>query len=137
MTKSIWINLPVRDVARSRRFFEAIGFRPNPDQPASEAMASMLIGDNDLVLMLFPESTFEGFTGLPVSDTGQTSEVLFSLDAQSRDEVDAMARKVTAAGGTVFGEPAEKDGWMYGAGFTDPDGHRWNILYMDLEKIEK
>lgn len=137
MTKSIWINLPVQDIDRSRRFFEAIGFRVNPAQPASDAMASMLIGDKDVVLMLFPESTFRGFTGLSVPDTREASEVLFSIDAQSRDEVDAMARKVTEAGGAVYGEPAEKDGWMYGAGFTDPDGHRWNILHMDLEKIEK
>jgi predicted lactoylglutathione lyase len=62
---------------------------------------------------------------------------LFSFDAESREEVDEMAKKVKAAGGTLYAEPAENQGWMYGFAFVDPDGHRWNMLYMDMSKMPK
>jgi predicted lactoylglutathione lyase len=57
------------------------------------------------------------------------------VDAQSREEVDQMAEIVREAGGNIFAEPAESDGWMYAFGFADPDGHRWGVLYMDKEKM--
>ena len=61
--------------------------------------------------------------------------MMISFDAESREEVDEMARKVFEAGGNIFGEPAEIQGWMYGFAFTDLDGHRWNQLYMDFSKM--
>lgn len=70
-------------------------------------------------------------------DTQKSSEVLISIDAQSKGEVDEFAAKVREAGGNVFAEPAENQGWMYGCGFADLDGHRWNVLYMDLTKLPK
>jgi predicted lactoylglutathione lyase len=85
--------------------------------------------------MLFPESTFRGFTGNAVADSGQGTEVLFSLGANSRDEVDDLALKAERAGGTIFSKPGEQGGWLYGCGFADPDGHRWNALYMDMSKM--
>lgn len=85
--------------------------------------------------MLFPESVFLGFTGNAVADSWQDTEVLFSLGANSKDEVDEFAMKAERAGGTVFSKPVEKAGWMYGCGFADLDGHRWNALYMDRSKI--
>nr|WP_311288024.1 hypothetical protein [Paenibacillus sp. MER 78] len=60
---------------------------------------------------------------------------MFSIDAASPEEVDEMVRKAVNAGGTVYGEPGYKDGWMYGAGFADLDGHRWNVLYMEMDKM--
>lgn len=60
---------------------------------------------------------------------------MFSIDAASPEEVDEMVRKAVNAGGTVYGEPGYKDGWMYSAGFADLDGHRWNLLYMDMDKM--
>lgn len=87
--------------------------------------------------MLFTAPVFSGFTGHPVSDTGQGTEVLLSIDAESREEVDALAQKAREAGGTVFHEPAETQGWMYGCGFTDLDGHRWNVLFMDMANMPK
>jgi hypothetical protein len=85
--------------------------------------------------MLFPEAAFKGFAQNDVADPARGTEVLFSIDAESREAVDAMARKVAAAGGTVFGGPKEAEGWMYGVGFADLDGHRWSILYMDAGKM--
>ncbi|HEY0029285.1 MAG TPA: VOC family protein, partial [Bacteroidia bacterium] len=87
--------------------------------------------------MLFAEAIFKGFTRAGIADTKQGSEVLFSFDAESREEVDEMAKRVEAAGGTIFGKPSDVQGWMYGCGFTDPDGHRWNVLHMDMSKMPK
>lgn len=137
MTKEIWINLPVKDVNKSREFYKKLGFRPNPRHPESDDMASLLIGDDDVVLMLFPEAAFREFSSHAIADTDKAVEVLFSIDAESPEEVDEMAKKAEAAGGTVYGEPGEKDGWMYGAGFIDLDGHRWSVLHMDMNKMPK
>ncbi|TDH28939.1 extradiol dioxygenase [Segetibacter sp. 3557_3] len=135
MTKQIWINLPVKDIARSKAFFTAIGFKLNERYGNSDQSASFLVGDKQVVVMLFTEDTFSSFTGNELVNTSEGSEVLFSLDAESRDEVEEMATKAEDAGGTVFGLPQERQGWMYGCGFADPDGHRWNVLYMDMSKM--
>lgn len=135
MTKQLWINLPVKDVNKSRDFFTKIGFKINPHYGNSDNSASLFVGEKNLVLMLFSEANFKGFTRHEVSDTKQGTEVLFSLDAESKEEVDEMAKKAENAGGDIFGKPEEVQGWMYGCGFTDLDGHRWNVLYMDMNKM--
>jgi len=60
---------------------------------------------------------------------------LFSIGAENREEVDEMAEKVVKAGGTIYAEAEDNDSWMYGCGFADLDGHRWNVLYMDMSKM--
>ena len=134
MPREFWINLPVKDVGRSRAFFEKIGFAFNEARSSAE-MACMVIGEKGVVVMLFPEAAFKGFAHNDVADPGRGTEVLFSIDAETRDAVDVMAREADAAGGAVFSAPREAEGWMYGAGFADPDGHRWSILYMDQGKM--
>jgi predicted lactoylglutathione lyase len=134
MVKQIWLNLPVKDVSKSAAFFKELGFAPTP-YGNSETSAGIMIGDNNFVVMLFKEQVFKSFIESTVADTAVATELLISIDAQSREEVDAWPQKVTAAGGSVFRQPAESQGWMYGCGFTDPDGHRWNVLYMDMEKM--
>lgn len=134
MTKEIWLNLPVKDVQKSKQFFTQIGFSLNPRFGDNDQQASLLIGEKQFAVMLFPESTFQQFTENDIADTAAGTEVLISIDAQSREEVDALLDKVVHAGGTVFGKPRDQ-GWMYGAGFSDLDGHRWNVLYMDSSKM--
>jgi uncharacterized protein len=134
MTKEIWLNLPVKDVAASRKFFSAIGFIFNEKHATPDSVA-MLVGSKNFVVMLFQEETFKGFTRHNLADTKQGSEVLMSIEVETREEVDDMAAKAAAAGGIIFGKPTESQGWMYGCAFTDPDGHRWNILYMDHKKM--
>ena len=95
----------------------------------------MLVGEGNFVVMLFGESMFQHFIQHQITDTKQSSEFLISIDAESREEVDAIAQSAKDAGGTVFAEPAENQGWMYGCGFADLDGHRWNVLYMDFSKM--
>lgn len=137
MTKEIWINLPVKNVEKSKAFFAALGFEFNKNFGNSATSACLLIGSKNVIVMLFEEPAFKSFIQHDVTDTAKSSEVLFSIDAESREEVDEMVKKVAAAGGTVFATPGEKAGWMYGCGFCDLDGHRWNMLYMDMSKMPK
>lgn len=132
MTKELWVNLPVKNIQKSKKFFTKIGFSFNEDRE-SETMAAMMVGEKKVPVMLFEESTFQNVIQHNVTDTEKSSETMLSFDAESREEVDELAGKVQEAGGNVFSGPAEMQGWMYGCAFTDPDGHRWNVLYMDTE----
>ncbi|MFX0555641.1 VOC family protein [Maribacter sp. CXY002] len=135
--KSIWLNLPVKDIKASKSFFKQIGFKENPMHAKADHLGSFLVGEHNFVLMLFPEHAFQHFAQAEISDTSKGSEVLINIDAQSRSEVDELAIKVKEAGGRIFAEPAEVDGWMYVMGFIDLDGHRWSMLYMELDKMPK
>ncbi len=135
MTKELWINLPVKNVKAAREFYAKIGFTLNIRFPETEQSSSVFAGEKNIVIMLFENSMFKGFSRNAITDTQQSTEVLFSIDAESKEEVDELARKVKAAGGTVYGEPGESQGWMYGCGFTDLDGHRWSVLHMDFSKM--
>lgn len=134
MTKQIWLNLPVKDVAKAKDFFWKIGFSFN-EQHDTPSSTCMVVGEGHFVIMLFEEMLFSSFSKNSITDTNSSSEVLISIDAESREEVDELAEKVKEAGGTIFAPPAESQGWMYGCGFADLDGHRWNVLFMDFSKL--
>lgn len=136
MTKQFWFNLPVKDVAKSKAFFTALGFTLN-EHMGDPNSACFLIGEQNAVMMLFPEAQMENFMMTRISDTSAGSEMLLSIDAESREEVERLAKAAAENGGTVFGPPMEIQGWMYGCGFCDPDGHRWNVLFMDMGKMPK
>jgi predicted lactoylglutathione lyase len=135
MAKQFWINLPVKDVNKSKEFFSKLGFTFNTGQGNGPNSACMLLGDQNVVCMLFDEPTFKGFTNNEITSTGQSTEVLLSIDAQSKEEVDEMVQKAVAAGGSSKHVPKEMEGFMYGCVFADLDGHRWNVLYMDMSKM--
>lgn len=137
MTKEFWINLPVKDIGRSKDFFTKLGFSFKPLPGNRDDSACLILGSKNIQVMLFEEDDFRSFSGTEVTDTLKSTEVLFSIDAENIDEVNRLASKVKKAGGNVFAEPGEKDGWMYGFGFSDPDGHRWSVLYMDMSKAQK
>ncbi len=137
MVKQIWLNLPVKDVAKSKEFFTKLGFSFNDNFGGGPDSACLLVGSGNFVVMLFSEQIFKSFTQHPITDTVQSSEVLISIDAESREEVDELAKKAEAAGGIIFGKPGEAQGWLYGCGFSDLDGHRWNVLFMDYSKLPK
>lgn len=134
MKKQFWLNLPVKDVNRSREFFDKIGFQFNPDYEKNDNSACLLLGDQRVVVMLFQEKTFRGFTGRELSDSRNHSEVLLSVDAASKQEVDDLVNRAVEAGGNSAHKPYEMQGPLYGAVFSDPDGHMWNVLYMDIPK---
>jgi predicted lactoylglutathione lyase len=134
MTKEIWINLPVKDVKKSKEFFSQIGWTLNPKQ-TNEKMACFEVGTKKITILFFDQETLKEFAKNEIADTNAGTEVLISFDAESREEVDEMARKVFEAGGRIFAEPAEIQGWMYGFAFADLDGHRWNQIFMDFSKM--
>ncbi len=136
MTKEFWINLPVKNIKRSKDFFTQLGFSFKPLPGNRDDSACLILGTSNVPVMLFEEQDFKNFTDIEVTDTRKSSEVLFSIDAENTEEVNDIAARVKKAGGKVFAEPAEKDVWMYGCGFIDPDGHRWNVLYMDTSKMK-
>lgn len=135
--KSIWLNLPVQDLQKSKQFFRDIGFRENPMHKNATHLGSFLIGEHDFVLMLFPAGQMRQWLQKEVTDTENSNEMLINIDAQSKAEVDAFAETVRRSGGTVYQAPQEVDGWMYLFSFGDLDGHCWNMLYMDVDKMPK
>ncbi|WP_298830963.1 VOC family protein [uncultured Piscinibacter sp.] len=128
MGRQIFVNLPVRDVARTRAFFTALGFSFNPQFSDDKALC-MVIAD-DSFAMLLAEPFFQGFTKKPVADARNSTEVLVALSCANAAEVDAMVAKAVAAGGRV---PVERKdyGFMVQHGFEDPDGHQWEVFWMD------
>ena len=132
MSRKIFVNLPVDNMQRSRAFYEALGFSFNP-QFTNEQGACMVVSD-DIYVMLLVKPFFQTFTGKAIADASQTTEVLVCISADSRDEVDALVRKAKAAGGAVPRQPQDH-GFMYGHGFEDPDGHIWEVAYMDMSAV--
>ena len=135
--KTIWLNLPVKDLQKSKQFFRDIGFRENPGHKEAKHLGSFLIGEGNFVMMLFPEGDIKNYIQNEITDTSKSNEMLINIDAQSKEEVDAFAKVVTKAGGHVYFKPTEVDGWMYILSFADLDGHRWSMLYMEPEKMPK
>jgi predicted lactoylglutathione lyase len=125
----IFVNLPVRDLEKSKAFFAALGYSFNP-QFTDHTAACMVIDDQHVYAMLLTHEKFKAFTPKPISDARETSEVLVCLSCDSRTEVDALVRKAVAAGGTTF-RPPEDHGFMYGHAFQDLDGHIWELMWMD------
>lgn len=135
MKSDLWINLPSNDLARAKKFFTSLGFEMNTAHEAAH-MVSMFVGANKVVVNLFDSKMMKEFMGgQNTTDTSSSNEVLFSIGAESVEEVDQLTKKAKNAGAVIFAEPDYKDGWMYGSGFIDLDGHRWNVLFMDISKL--
>ena len=128
MSRKIFVNLPVKDLNASIRFFTALGFRFNP-QFTDETATCMIVGD-DIFVMLLTRAKFQTFTPNPICDARKHTEVLTCLSCDSRAQVDDMVRKAVAAGGNTYNEPQDH-GFMYGHGFQDLDGHIWELMWMD------
>jgi predicted lactoylglutathione lyase len=124
----IFVNLPVKNIERSRAFFSALGYSFNP-QFSNDSALSMIVSDT-IYVMLLAEPFFQTFTAKPISDATKSTEVLVCLSCASRAEVDALVAKALAAGGTAPRAPQDH-GFMYGHGFEDPDGHIWELVYME------
>ncbi len=135
MKTNIFVNIAVKDLEKSKTFFQSLGFSFNP-QFTDETAASMVIDDN-IYFMLLTENKFSSFIKeRAISDTNLVTEALYAISMNSREEVDAFMDKVMIAGGTAFREP-EDYGYMYARSFTDLDGHIWEILWMDPNHIQK
>ncbi|EDY44303.1 VOC family protein [Streptomyces sp. SPB074] len=131
----IFVNLVVNDLDRAKKFFTDLGFRLN-EQFTDEQTASVVISDT-IVTMLHTRERFAQFTpeGKSPADAGATTEVLLALSARSREEVDMLADRALASGGSPARE-AEDHGFMYGRSFADPDGHVWEVVWMDPAQVQ-
>jgi predicted lactoylglutathione lyase len=133
MATKIFVNLPVQDLAKSKTFFEQLGFRFNP-QFTDETAACMVVSD-DIYVMLLTEAKFKEFTPKAICDAKKATEVLVALSLDSREQVSDMVRKAVAAGGTTYAEPKDH-GFMLQHGFQDPDGHIWELVHMDPAAVQ-
>ena len=127
MNRQMFVNLPVRDLARTKEFFAALGFSFNP-QFSDEAAACMIVGTDNFV-MLLAESFFKTFTKKEIVDARKATEVLVCLSCASDDEVKQLVAKAKQNGGSIPREPQDL-GFMYQHAFEDLDGHIWELVHM-------
>lgn len=135
MTQMIFVNVPVSDLQKSRTFLEALG-AVNEPRFTDETAACMQLSDS-IFVMLLTRDKFSQFTPRPIADARASSEVLLCLSARSRESVDSTLERAIAAGGTADPAPKQDYGVMYGRSVADPDGHIWEIMWMDAAAAER
>ncbi|HEX5258376.1 MAG TPA: VOC family protein [Sphingomicrobium sp.] len=135
MTQMIFVNLPVSDLRRSRAFLEALG-AVNEPKFTDETAACMTFSDS-IHVMLLTHDKFSQFTPRPIADANAGSEVLLCLSSKSRESVDSTVERAVAAGGTADPSPKQDYGVMYGRSVADPDGHIWELMWMDAAAAER
>ncbi|MDP9348195.1 MAG: VOC family protein [Gemmatimonadota bacterium] len=132
MATAIFVNLPVTDLDRSMEFFRALGFSFNP-QFTNDQAAALVISEAIFAMLHTPES-FRRFTPKQIADARATTEVLLALQVESRERVNELVEKALAADGREARAP-EDHGFMFGRSFEDPDGHIWEVLWMDASQF--
>jgi uncharacterized protein len=132
MATQLFLNLPVKDLPKSREFFTRLGFEFN-DEFSDDNAASMVLSDDGYV-MLLAEEFFKTHVKKEIADTGKTIEAIAALGVESRERVDDIVEKAVANGGVEPNE-AKDEGFMYGRGFYDLDGHFWEVFHMDMSAI--
>ena len=125
--KMIWSNLTVTDLDRTTKFYTELGFRSNGK---SNDLTSILFGEHNFVINFFLEDKLKANVEIEISEAHLANEVIFTLSAESKREVDKWESAVINAGGTIVSQPKEFGPGYYGCVFADPDGHRFNVFYM-------
>jgi hypothetical protein len=115
--KKIWSNLAVSDLERTTKFYTELGFKFNGN---SKELTSFLIGEDDFVMHFFLKNVLEK----------NSNEIVFTLSAESKEQVNNWAKEVERAGGKIISKPEEFGEGYYGFVFADPDGHKFNVFYM-------
>jgi predicted lactoylglutathione lyase len=131
MKKQIILNLPVRDLDKSKTFFFALGFTFNARFSGDNAALMNIAGDT-IQAMLTTEPFFKSLIDKPLAQAREANELVICLSCDSRDEVDTLIAKAVAAGGRTP-HPPEDHGFMYDQGFEDIDGHLWNLVWVAPE----
>ncbi|MBI3773462.1 MAG: VOC family protein [Gammaproteobacteria bacterium] len=131
MSRQIYVNVPVKDLARSKAFFSNLGFSFK-SQFTNDVAACLVVSDNSFV-MLLTEQFFQTFTSKAISNAKDSTEVLICLSCESRAEIDDLVRKAVNAGGSAPRSPQDH-GFMYSHGFEDVDGHIWELIYIEPVK---
>jgi predicted lactoylglutathione lyase len=135
MQSMIFVNLPVRDLHKSRRFLEALGAVNDP-KFTDDTAACMTLSDSIHVMLLTHEK-FSQFTPLPIADALQATQVILCISSDSRESVDSSVERAVAAGGTADPSPKQDYGVMYGRSVTDLDGHIWEVMWMEPAAAER
>lgn len=133
VARKMFVNLAVKDLARAKRFFEALGFSFNPK--FEDASAACLVLGEDNYAMLLTTERFESFTKKKAMDTAGTQEALVALSCSDRAEVDALATKALQQGGAEA-MPSQDHGFMYVRSVYDLDGHHWEFFWMDPKAVQ-
>jgi predicted lactoylglutathione lyase len=133
MTKMIFVNLPVTDLPRSMKFYEAVGFTNNP-MFTNEQAAAMAWSD-EIVVMLLTHEFWKTFTSKTIPDAKEVAQVLLCLGQDTQEAVNAIVDNAVTAGGKADPTPKQDMGFMYGRSFEDPDGHIWENAFMDMSAL--
>lgn len=133
MSRQIFVNLPVHNLARAIAFYQAVGAEQNL-QFSDDTAACMVISDT-IFVMLLTHAKWATFTSKPIVDAHRDSEVMLALSSEPRAEVDKLTEAAGAAGGKADVNPKQDLGFMYGRSFADVDGHIWETFYMDMSQM--
>lgn len=134
MPRMIFVNLPVTDLDRSKAFYEAVGAVNNPAF-TDDTAACMVVEEGSIHVMLLSHEKWASFTSKTIPDARTTAQVLLCVSADSREAVDGQVDKAVKAGGKADPTPTQDFGFMYGRSFEDPDGHIWEVMWMDPAAI--
>ncbi|MGW4587445.1 VOC family protein [Amycolatopsis thermoflava] len=129
----IFVNLPVADLDRAKKFWSDLGYEFNAQ--FTDENAACLVFSDTIYAMLLRHDFFTTFTDKQIIDSAKSTEVLLALSAESREAVDTLVDKAVAAGGRETRDPMDQ-GFMYQRVFEDPDGHNWEIIWMDPSQVD-
>ena len=127
MKTKIWANFSVTDLDRTTNFYKQLGFKHNG---ASDQLTSFFFGEEKFIIHFFLKDVLEPAMKGPIINTKTGNEIIFTLSADSKKEVDTWEKDVRQAGGTIVSKPEEFGEGYYGFVFADPDGHKFNIFHM-------
>jgi len=133
-SRKMFVNLAVEDLSRSVDFFTELGFGFDPR--FTDEHATCMIVSEEAFVMLLVQSRFKDFTKKELVDPTTQTEAIVALSAESREQVDELADKALEVGGTVANEPIEME-FMYARSFQDPDGHLWELMWMDPSALRE
>lgn len=128
----IYVNLPVKDVQKTREFWTKLGFSIN-EQFSDEKAICVIMKEDHIYTMFLKEDFFQTFTDRPVAK-GETTQTLLAIGVDSREEVDDMVKTAIENGGLRYSEPQDH-GWMYQSAFSDLNGHQWEVMFADMSKL--
>ena len=128
----IYVNLPVKDVQKTREFWTKLGFSIN-EQFSDEKAVCVVMKENHIYTMFLKEEFFQTFTDRPVAK-GETTQALLAIGVNSREEVDQVVKTAIENGGSTYSEPQDH-GWMYQSAFSDLNGHQWEVMFADMSKL--
>jgi predicted lactoylglutathione lyase len=132
MSRKLFVNLPVKNLDASVAFFTKLGFAFDPDF-TDDSATCMLVNEHTSVMLLV-EKRFAEFTGKSIVDTSASTEAIFALSADSREEVEELVNTALANGGSKS-QDAQDHGFMFGWSFQDLDGHNWEVMWMDMAQM--